>query len=66
MVPAAFAGSTAEQLAALMESDDVIIDGGNSYYRDDIARSAALAKRASTTWTWAPAAACSGWNAGSA
>jgi 6-phosphogluconate dehydrogenase len=45
MVPAAFAGSTAEQLAALMETDDVIIDGGNSYYRDDIARSAALAKR---------------------
>ena len=45
MVPAAFAGSTAEQLAALMESDDVIIDGGNSYYRDDMARSAACAKR---------------------
>ena len=45
MVPAAFAGSTAEQLAALMETDDVIIDGGNSYYRDDMARSAALAKR---------------------
>ena len=45
MVPAAFAGSTAEQLAALMETDDVIIDGGNSYYRDDMARSAACAKR---------------------
>ena len=45
MVPAAFAGSTAEQLAALMEADDVIIDGGNSYYRDDMARSAAFAER---------------------
>jgi len=38
MVPAAFAGSTADQLAELMEPDDVIIDGGNSYYRDDIER----------------------------
>ena len=45
MVPAAFAGSTAEQVAALMEADDVIVDGGNSYYRDDMARSAAFAKR---------------------
>ncbi len=45
MVPAAFAGSTAEQLAALMETDDVIIDGGNSYYRDDMARSTAFAKQ---------------------
>src|SRR2546430_11817231 len=38
MVPAAFAGSTADDLARLMQSDDVIIDGGNSYYRDDIER----------------------------
>jgi 6-phosphogluconate dehydrogenase len=45
MVPAAFAGSTAEQLAALMDADDVIIDGGNSYYRDDMARSSAFAER---------------------
>jgi 6-phosphogluconate dehydrogenase len=40
MVPAAFAGSTADQLADLMEPGDVIIDGGNSYYRDDIDRAA--------------------------
>jgi len=38
MVPAAFAGSTADKLAGLMEEGDVIIDGGNSYYRDDIER----------------------------
>ncbi len=38
MVPAAFAGSTADDLARLMQADDVIIDGGNSYYRDDIER----------------------------
>jgi 6-phosphogluconate dehydrogenase len=45
MVPAAFAGRTAEQLTALMSPDDVIIDGGNSYYRDDIERATAFAER---------------------
>lgn len=38
MVPAAFVGRTAEQLAELMEPGDIIIDGGNSYYRDDVER----------------------------
>jgi 6-phosphogluconate dehydrogenase len=38
MVPAAFAEQTTDQLAELMESGDVVIDGGNSYYRDDIDR----------------------------
>ncbi len=38
MVPAAFAEQTTDQLAELMEPDDVVIDGGNSYYRDDIDR----------------------------
>jgi 6-phosphogluconate dehydrogenase len=34
-----------EQLKALFSSDDIIIDGGNSYYRDDIRRSKILEKR---------------------
>jgi 6-phosphogluconate dehydrogenase len=38
MVPAAFAEQTTDKLAELMESGDVVIDGGNSYYRDDIDR----------------------------
>jgi 6-phosphogluconate dehydrogenase len=38
MVPAAFAEQTTDQLAELMESGDIVIDGGNSYYRDDIYR----------------------------
>jgi 6-phosphogluconate dehydrogenase len=45
MVPAAFVGSTVDELAALMGSGDMIVDGGNSYYRDDIARSTALAPK---------------------
>ncbi len=40
MVPAAFAGPTADALAQLMQDGDVIIDGGNSYYRDDVERAA--------------------------
>ncbi len=42
MVPAAYAGSTVEGLADLMDPGDIIIDGGNSYYRDDIDRARAL------------------------
>ncbi len=42
MVPAAITGRTITQLAALMDPGDVIIDGGNSYYRDDIERAKEL------------------------
>jgi len=42
MVPAAFAGDTVNELAARMEKGDTVIDGGNSYYRDDIDRAEAL------------------------
>jgi 6-phosphogluconate dehydrogenase len=42
MVPAAFVDSTIEQLLAHLEPGDIIIDGGNSYYRDDIDRAARL------------------------
>ena len=42
MVPAAFAGQTVNDVAALMDAGDIVIDGGNTYYRDDIDRAAAL------------------------
>ncbi len=42
MVPAGYVGDTLDELSALMESGDAIIDGGNSYYRDDIDRAKAL------------------------
>ena len=38
MVPAAFAERTTDRLAELMEAGDIVIDGGNSYYRDDVSR----------------------------
>ena len=40
MVPAAVVDATLEQLAPLMEAGDIMVDGGNSYYRDDIDRAA--------------------------
>ncbi len=42
MVPAAITDKVVEQLAALLEADDTIIDGGNSYFRDDRRRAASL------------------------
>jgi 6-phosphogluconate dehydrogenase len=45
MVPAAYAGQTAEDVGRHLEPGDTIIDGGNSYYHDDIARAAAFAER---------------------
>jgi 6-phosphogluconate dehydrogenase len=45
MVPAGVAGRVVEELAGLMAAGDVVIDGGNSYYRDDVHRAEALAAR---------------------
>ena len=44
MVPAGVVDETLEKLVPLLESDDVIIDGGNSYYHDDIRRAGELKK----------------------
>jgi 6-phosphogluconate dehydrogenase len=42
MMPAAVVDPTLKTLIPLLESDDVVIDGGNSYYHDDIRRAAEL------------------------
>ena len=42
MVPAAVVDQTLETLIPLLQSGDVVIDGGNSHYHDDIRRNAAL------------------------
>jgi 6-phosphogluconate dehydrogenase len=43
MVPAAFVDSTIANLAPLLSAGDTIIDGGNSWYRDDVDRAVPLA-----------------------
>jgi len=45
MVPAGVAGRTNEGLGSRLDAGDIIIDGGNSYYRDDILRAQALKTR---------------------
>ncbi|MBV9096128.1 MAG: NADP-dependent phosphogluconate dehydrogenase, partial [Streptosporangiaceae bacterium] len=42
MVPAGVVAQTLDQLRPLLDRQDIVIDGGNSYYRDDISRAAEL------------------------
>ncbi len=44
MLPAAITQTTLDQLVAYLEPGDVVIDGGNSFYRDDITRAHQLAE----------------------
>jgi 6-phosphogluconate dehydrogenase len=45
MVPAAVVDGVLDSLLPLLDKDDIVIDGGNSSYHDDIRRAADLAKR---------------------
>src|SRR5271155_4072283 len=45
MVPAAVVDDTLQQLLPKLQKDDIIIDGGNSYYIDDIRRAKELAPK---------------------
>jgi 6-phosphogluconate dehydrogenase len=42
MIPAGITGRTVDELSGLLEDGDVIIDGGNSNYRDDVRRAKKL------------------------
>ena len=44
MLPAAAVDGTLDQLVPLLAPGDIVIDGGNSYYRDDITRAKRLAE----------------------
>lgn len=45
MIPAAMVDHALNDLVPLLAPDDIIIDGGNSYYRDDMRRAAELKAR---------------------
>ena len=45
MVPAAFAGATIDAVAEHFEEGDIIIDGGNSMWQDDVDKATELAER---------------------
>ncbi|WP_434968959.1 phosphogluconate dehydrogenase (NAD(+)-dependent, decarboxylating) [Microbacterium sp. bgisy207] len=42
MIPAGLTGEVVDQVAEVLEPGDIIIDGGNSNYRDDVRRAAKL------------------------
>jgi 6-phosphogluconate dehydrogenase len=44
MVPAAVVDGVLDELVPLLSAGDIVIDGGNSFYRDDVRRGATLAK----------------------
>ncbi|MCQ9367907.1 decarboxylating 6-phosphogluconate dehydrogenase [Brevibacterium sp. 91QC2O2] len=44
MVPASLTDALVDQVAALLEPGDILIDGGNSNYRDDVVRAGRLAE----------------------
>ncbi len=43
MVPAAVVDETLDELLPRLSAGDVVVDGGNSYYRDDLTRAQRLA-----------------------
>ena len=45
MVPAGTVDGVIQQLSARMDTDDILIDGGNSYYIDDLRHAQSLAPR---------------------
>src|SRR5689334_2126129 len=45
MVPAAVVDETIKDLLPLLDAEDILIDGGNSYYIDDIRRAKELAQK---------------------
>ncbi len=45
MVPAAIVQHVLDQLVPLLDANDVVIDGGNSFYQDDIVRAKALKEK---------------------
>jgi len=45
MVPAAVVDATLDALVPRLDEGDIVIDGGNSYYRDDIIRAKRLSER---------------------
>ena len=44
MIPTAYVDSTLDALTPLLQRGDIVIDGGNSFYQDSMARSARMSQ----------------------
>ena len=62
MVPAGVVDETIAGLVPHLEAGDILIDGGNSYYVDDIRRAKELAAKNIHYVMWARAVECGVWN----
>ena len=62
MVPAGVVDGSISDLLPLLEPGDILIDGGNSYYVDDIRRARDWSQKESTMWMWGRAAGCGVWS----
>jgi 6-phosphogluconate dehydrogenase len=51
---------TIAKLEPLLNPGDILIDGGNSNYKDSMRDTRKLQPRACSLWTWAPRAECGG------
>jgi len=45
MIPSALVDKVIDELTPMLSADDIVIDGGNSYYKDDIIRARQLASK---------------------
>jgi len=62
MIPAGLVQQTLDKLRPLVDADDIIIDGGNSYYRDDIIRAKALKPDGIHYIDCGTSGGCGGWS----
>jgi 6-phosphogluconate dehydrogenase (decarboxylating) len=66
MIPAAAVDALLQTLLPVLKAGDIVIDGGNSHYADDMRREQELKSRACTTSMSVPAAVCGAWSAATA
>ena len=66
MVPAAVVDKTIADILPALEPDDILIDGGNSYYIDDIRRAKELMPRRIHYVDVGTSGGCGGWSAATA
>ncbi len=66
MLPAAITGENVERVAGQMVPGDIIIDGGNSFYHDDVDRAEALSSREINYLDVGTSGGSGGWSAATA
>ena len=58
MLPAGAVDAHLDELAEILEPGDLVVEGGNSLYKDDLRRAPLMRDKASPMWTPGSAAGC--------